>query len=73
MMWIRMGFSGANGLKKQTTNGATHCKQGLFSFELFKFHDFFYEFFKFAMTLGLALTKKIFKNILAGISISTNS
>ena len=28
-------------------------KQGSYSFELFKFHDFFHDLFKFSMTLGL--------------------
>ena len=33
---------------------------------LFKFHDFFHEFFKFATTLGLAVTKTTFENVLFG-------
>ena len=33
---------------------------GSYSFELFKFHDFFHDFSKFSKTLGLAVTIKIF-------------
>ena len=36
--------------------------QGSYSFELFKFHDFFHDLFKFSKTLGLAVTFKNFKN-----------
>ena len=36
--------------------------QVLYSFELFKFHDFFHDLFKFSKTLGLIVTIKNFQN-----------
>ena len=39
------------------TNGLT---QGSYSFELFRFHDFFHDHFKFFKTLGLTVTLKNF-------------
>lgn len=59
-------FVTASGLKKETTNGVDHTFQTGFEF-FWAFHIswLFHEFFKFATTLGLAVTKKIFKNILA--------
>ena len=36
--------------------------QGSYSFELFKFHDFFHDLFKFSITLGLAVTFENFQN-----------
>ena len=68
--WIRTGGYGrfrGEWVKEADNkiNGVTYCKQGLYSFVLFKFDDFFHEFFKFATTLGLAVTKTTFKNVLA--------
>ena len=36
--------------------------QVLYLFELFKFHDFFHDLFKFSKTLGLVVTIKNFQN-----------
>ena len=36
--------------------------QGLYSFEVFKFHDFFHDLFKFSKTLELVVTIKNFQN-----------
>ena len=36
--------------------------QGLYPFELFKFHDFFHDLFQFSMALVLAFTFKNFQN-----------
>ena len=48
-------------MRTPQTNGLT---QGSYSFELFRFHDFFHDLFKFFKTLGLAFTFKNFRTLL---------
>ena len=50
-----------NGINETIYKQVTIFIQGLYSFELFKFHDFFHDLFQFSMALVLAFT---FKNIL---------
>ena len=55
-----------NTTKGQETGKIFSLYQGFiqcsYSFELFKFHDFFHDLFKFSKTLGLAVSFKKFTN-----------
>ena len=53
---IKSGQLIANQFEKFVIVMIVVSNTGSYSFELFKFHDFFHDLFKFSKTLGLAVT-----------------